>query len=123
MPEEIRYDSDLGLIRIHSYGDDPIETWIASRAEVLRLHQLQGAKRLLVNARELVSAPSVLDIFDFGDNWPKEIRVGIVISSKTPDDVMFLESAATYRGKSIRIFFDEDDAMTWLMEEAVEPSD
>ncbi len=36
----------------------------------MRLHKEYNASRLIVDAREMVAAPSVLDILDFGDSRP-----------------------------------------------------
>ena len=43
MPEEVNYNDKTGLIRIRVWGDDPIEDWIASRNEVIRLHEKYAA--------------------------------------------------------------------------------
>ncbi len=116
MPETLTFDPSTGLMRIRAWGNEVVSDWIASREEVLRLHAEHGASKLFVEAREVKSAPSVLDILDFGDSWPAEIRAAIVISSDTPEDVMFLDSAAVHRHKPMRIFYDEDEAMRWLFE-------
>ena len=114
MPETLTFDPDTGLMRIHAWGKEAVDDWIASRQEILRLHAEHGASRLFVEARDLEGAPSVLDIFDFGDSWPDEIRAAIVVGRNTPEDVMFLDSVAVHRHKPMRVFYDEDEAMRWL---------
>ncbi len=116
MPETVTFDPDTGLVRIRAWGNESVNDWIASKQEILRLHAEYGATKLFVEARELEGAPSVLDILDFGDSWPDEIRAAILISRKTPEDVMFLDSVAVHRHKPMRIFYDKDEAMEWLYE-------
>jgi len=116
MPEELTFDPSTGLIRIRAWGDEFITDWVASRNEILRLNAANGANRLFVDAREMVGVPSVLDILDFGDAWPENVRAAILIGKGTPEDVMFLDETATHRHKPIRVFYDEDEAMRWLQE-------
>jgi len=116
MPEEVTYEPHTDLIRVRAWGDDPIENWIASREQIVGLHKAHGAFKVLVDARELSTTPSLVDIFDFGEEWPREIRVALFIGADTPDDVAYLETVAIGRAKQIQIFFDEDAALNWLRE-------
>ena len=114
MGETLTFDARNNLIQIRAWGYNPIDEWIRDRDEIIRLHGQHGVNRVLVDATEQVTAPSLLDIFDFGENWPTDIRVAIVIGKNTPEDVLFLETAASQRGKSIHVFFDQDEALSWL---------
>lgn len=114
MPEKISYDRDADLIRIRVWGDDPIEDWHSSKQEVIRLHKTHGTSMLLVDVREQQSAPSVLDIFDFAEDWPRQIHLAILVGENTTDDIAFLETAAINRGKKVRLFYDKGDALKWL---------
>lgn len=114
MTEEVTYDPASRLIRIRVWGDDPISDWIVSKQEVMQLHEMHGANRLLVDVREQEVAPALFDILDFGDAWPTTIWLAVLVGKNTPDDVAFLETVATRRRKSIRIFFSESEALDWL---------
>lgn len=116
MPENVVYDPDAGLVRVRAWGVDPIEDWIASREKVFQIAQTHGVSQLLVDARELDAAPSILDIFDFGNDWPGTIRTAVFVGEKTNEDVMFVETVAVNRFKQMRIFYDEDEALLWLRE-------
>jgi hypothetical protein len=116
MSEEVIYDPNSMLIRIKVRGHDPIDDWIASRDRCVELYKEHGATMLLVDVREQESAPRVLDVFDFGEDWPQQIRLAILIGENTPEDVQFLETVAANRGKSIRMFYDEEDGLNWLRE-------
>lgn len=116
MPEELTFDPSTGLIRIRAWGDETILDWTESKREILRLHEKHGASRLFVDAREMLAAPSVLDILDFGETWPQNVRAAILIGKGTPEDVLFLDATSTRLHKPMRVFYDEKEAMTWLQE-------
>lgn len=114
MPEEVSYESDTGLIRVRVWGDDPIEDWVQSREKVLKTYETRGAFMVIADVREQTTAPSIMDIIEFGENWPAEIRLAILMSEKTRDDVTVLETVGQHQAKSMRVFFDEDEAIQWL---------
>ncbi len=118
MPEKVEYDAQTKLIRVRAWGAGTIEEWIASRKQVVELHNEHGAEQLLVDARDQDSAPSTLDIFDFGSDWPPRIRTAILVGERTKEDVEFLETVAFNRGKQMRVFDNEVDALNWLREQA-----
>ena len=116
MPEEVTFDPDNRLIRIRAWGDETIRDWTESMREILRLQKEHDVSRLFVDARALVHAPSVIDILDFGDAWPQDIRAAILIGKDTPEDVLFLDATATHRHKPMRVFYDAKEALRWLHE-------
>ncbi|MGI9238450.1 MAG: hypothetical protein ACR2QZ_13700 [Woeseiaceae bacterium] len=116
MSQEITYDEDDRLIRIRVWGQVSIDDMVASKVECMRLHENHGANTLIVDAREQETSAPLFDIFDFGDAWPREIRVAILAGSKTPEDLMFMETVAMQRGKIMRIFFSETEALDWLQD-------
>ena len=114
MPETVTYDAERQLIRVQVWGENPIDDWVGSRAEVIRLYKTHGANRVFVDVREQESAPAISEIFEFGETWPEAISVAILMGENTRDDVRLLETVAFNRSKPIRIFYDEDDALAWL---------
>lgn len=82
----------------------------------MRLHEIHGVNTLIVDAREQETSAALFDIFDFGDAWPVAIQVAILAGSKTPEDLMVIETVAMQRGKKMRIFFNETEALDWLQE-------
>lgn len=117
MPEEVTYEQDTKLIRVRAWGEDTIEDWVASREQVIELHKTHGAFMLLVDVREQETVPSLLDIFDFGESWPREIRAAILADEQSSEDLTILETVATSRAKEMRVFYDEDMALSWLRAE------
>lgn len=116
MPEIVEYDAQAKLIRVRAWGTDTIEDWLSSREQVIQLYDEHEAVQLLVDVREQESAPSSFDIFDFGEDWPIEIRTAILIGEKTRKEMQFLESVALNRAKQMRTFDNEVDALNWLRE-------
>ncbi len=114
MPEEVYFDRDANLLRVRAWGFDPIETWLSSREKVIQLAAKHQVFKLIVDVRDLESGPSILDIFDFGQDWPHEIKTAILVGEKTDEDVLFVETVAVNRSKQMQIFYDERDAMVWL---------
>lgn len=123
MGNEVFYDADRLLMRVRSWGYDPIDDWLAAKAELLELHATHGADVLLVDVREQETGPPLFDILDFADAWPTTIRVAILVSKNTPDDMLYLETVAVQRGKQIRIFFGEPEALAWLGGESAKKVD
>jgi len=114
LPEEVSYDAGAGLIRVKSWGAVTIEDWNASRDVVIELYRRHGVDRLLVDVTMQVSAPSTLDIFDFGAEWPASIRTAVVAGEATREDQEFLENVAMNRARPLRVFDDFETAMLWL---------
>lgn len=97
-------------------GVDTIDDWLASKEQVVQLNEAHGAVQLLVDVRDQTTAPSTLDIFDFGKDWPPGIRTAILVGEETREDQRFLETVAFNRAKQMRIFDDEEKAVHWLRE-------
>ncbi len=116
MPEKVDYDSQAKLIRVRAWGAGTIEDWLSSKEQVVRLYVQHGARQLLVDVRDQDSAPSTLDIFEFGEDWPAGIRTAILVGDQTREDQQFLETVAFNRGKQMRVFDSEEDALNWLRE-------
>ena len=116
MPEIVEYDAQENLIRVRAWGAGTIEDWLSSQEQVIQLHDKYGALQLLVDVREQESAPSIVDIYDFGAGWPHGIRTAILVGEKTREDQQFLETVAFNRGKQMRVFDTEADALNWLSE-------
>ena len=116
MPEKVYFDASDRIIRIRSWGDVTIGDWNRSRADVIQLHADTGVGLVLVDVTGQTSAPGTLDIFDFGSDWPADIRVAILTGDATREDQEFLENVAMNRARPMRTFDEFDTALTWLRE-------
>jgi hypothetical protein len=123
MGYEVTYDADRDMMGVRAWGRDRIDDWLKAKTELLQLHQANGTGILLVDVREQETSPDLFDILDFGDSWPASIRVALLVSRNTPRDMLYLETVAVQRGKQIRIFFGEPEALAWLGGEPAEKVD
>ena len=123
MAYTVIYDADQHLMRVRAWGQDRIDDWLDAKLELLRMHEAYGANILLVDVREQETSPDLFDILDFGDTWPSSIRVALMVSKNTPKDMLYLETVAVQRGKQIRIFFGEPEALAWLAGESAKSVD
>ena len=114
MAAEVSYDDINQVIRVRAYGDEAIEDWEASKERVMQLNSEHACSRVLVDAREQQSAPTVSDLFDFAINWPRTIRVAKLVGSKTREAQGFVEMVAVNRGIPMKDFTEESEAMVWL---------
>lgn len=114
MPESVHFDEKLNVLRVRSWGDVTIEDWNHSKARIIELYNETGVSEVLVDVTEQTSAPSTLDIFDFGSEWPSRIRAAIVMGDATREDQEFLENVAVNRARSMRTFDAMDKALRWL---------
>ena len=114
MPEHVSFDSEADLIRIRVWGANTIGDWDFSKAQVLRLVELHGNSRLLVDVRDGESAPSILELFEFGAQWPHHIRTAVLLGKNNREQHQFLETVALNRAKQLRVFDDEQQALAWL---------
>ncbi len=114
MPEEVSYDRDANLIRVRAWGVDNIQTMLDSRNEVMRLAEKHQVFAVLVDVRELEVTASILDIFDFGQDFPPELKTALLAGEDTNEDVLFVETVAVNRSRQMQVFYDEDEAMRWL---------
>ncbi len=114
MPEEVTLDKSLNIIRVRSWGDATIADWNASRDSIIALYRETGINKVVVDVTEQTSAPSTVDIFDFGSAWLPGVRVAIVTSDATREDQEFLENVAMNRARPMRTFDELDEALDWL---------
>ena len=114
MPEIVSWRPDIGIIEVRSFGAITGDDWRSSLEEVLRLSQVHGIHRVLVDARELTSMPDTLGILGFGENLPRNIRFGVVAGEESKHNVRFLETVARNRNLELRMFSTVAEALDWL---------
>ncbi len=121
MPETVKTDEDLELIKVTSYGEVTEENLRRSRCLVSDLLHAGGFTRVFVDASMLTTLPSTNAVFTHSVGLssakiPRNTKFAIAISRKTKTDSIFLETAALNRGVIIKNFESKDDALAWLME-------
>ena len=114
MPDTVEYLEKIGIIRIDSHGQSRIGEWIRSRDEAMRIHRDTGAGLVLFDVRRLQATPNTLELFDFAADLPVAIKFAIVVSDRNRDDLGFVETVGSNRGKSVRVFQSYEQAVAWL---------
>lgn len=116
MPENVSINQDLGIIEVNSYGKVTGKTLDASLKEVINLEKETGINRILVDTTQQTEMPSVMTLYNFANELPRNIRFAIVVSEgqDTKEDQDFFETVARNRGFSVREFTNRTDAIHWL---------
>ena len=114
MPNTVEYREDQKIIRVDSFGHTSIEDWNNSLDSVLKINRQTGVTRILVDTRRQKSSPNTSHLFDFAANLPIALRFAVVVSDSTRTGLDSVETAGRNRGKSIRLFNDDEKAMDWL---------
>lgn len=116
MPETVELDLDTGFIRIRSFDDTTIETMKRSLAESLQIARREKTNKVLVDATELRSMPSVLDLFHFASDLPIDLRFAVVLSKHIEEKATFTQNVALNRSRRFRVFRRNEDAVKWLQQ-------
>lgn len=80
-----------------------------------------GSSRLLLDCRAMVGPMSVTDRYEVAEYGARTIERHVTIAVLgRPDQILpdrFFENVAVSRGVRLRVFTDEDEAVTWISRE------
>ena len=121
MPETVTVLEDQGIIEVRSFGEVSAEDWQKSVDVVMELVRSRGITKILVDSLSLVSMPKTWMLYEFGNllatpHFPPSVRIAAVIQGPLREDLEFIETVATNRGRRMRIFDSMDEATAWLNE-------
>jgi len=91
-----------------------VRDWKEAQAAFLRLSGETGIRRALVDVRRQMTAGPQLELFEFGRNIPSDMAFA-VLSDPHHGDHEFVETVALNRGKYVRLFGSEEQAIEWLI--------
>ena len=114
MPETVEYSVGDEIIQVKSWGDISADEWLATSKEVLRIHDEDDVKLVLVDATRQTSIPPVGEIYEFAKFWNPNIIVAVVANKTTIENQKFHQNTALNRGKIIQVFESRDSAIDWL---------
>ena len=114
MSHDVSFDEDLFVIRVKHWGQATIEDFKEARDRVVQIQETRGTGDVIVDLREVMIAPPTMDIFQFASELPIQLRIAMVFSEDTQEDIRFLETVAFNRGRNINMFDNEPDALNWL---------
>ena len=116
MPENVTYNEELGIIEVNSYGTVSLKDISSSINLVQDISNETGIKKILVDALEIESMPSITNIFNLARAFPRNVKIAVLCSKEQTafKDILFTEKAALYQGISIQLFTSQTDALQWL---------
>ena len=121
MPETVTVLEDQGIIEVRSFGEVSAEDWQKSVDIVMELVRDRGLTKVLVDSLDLVSIPRTWTLYEFGNllaaiKFPPSVRIAATIQGPLREDLKFIETVATNRGRQLKVFGSIDEAITWLNE-------
>jgi hypothetical protein len=121
MPETVTVLEDQGIIEVRSFGEVSADDWQKSVDVVMELVRYRGLTKILVDSLDLVSLPKTWTLYEFGNllasiNFPPSVRIAATIQGPLRDDLKFVETVATNRGRQLKVFGSIDEAIAWLNE-------
>ena len=119
MAIEVALDQQQNIIRVVSQGRINLIVLKQSLAEALTYYN-QGYSKVLVNAINQHHGTDTMDIYDFAVaivDSACDLKQAVVVSPQTTQDVRFLETLVRNRGGLMQIFWDENQALTWLLDD------
>ena len=116
------FSADLkeGLVLIRHEGIVTPEEAEASSAEALRLTRSNKISRVIVDLRGVTNEPDPRDLRLVMEGnaqiTPPRPHAAIIVREDQWEQFRFIEDFAASRGMPIRVFVDEDEAVSWLAE-------
>ena len=117
MPDKIvQINEEVGIIEIHSFGAVSKGDIESSISKVRQINNKTGIYKVIVNTTEQDSMPSTMGIFDLFSNFPRDLKVALLIKrgQGTLGDIHFCEAVACNRASRVKKFVSRDEALRWL---------
>ena len=116
MPDEVRYNQELKIIEVESYGDVTRDDILGSIEKIKRIQTDTGVDKLLVDTTRQEKLPDSVDIFEIFSAYPRTIKTALLLNptQATAEDVEFVETVALNRGKKMKALDDRERALQWL---------
>jgi len=110
---------EQGVIEVVSEGVITREQMGQSLAQVVELRLFRELRRVLVNALQATSMPSMMPMYDFAaavasQRVLQDVRFAIIRHRRSAEDLDFFETAAGNRGVQVRVFDTREEALGWL---------
>jgi hypothetical protein len=116
MSDKIVVDKDMGLIILYPVNAVTSDNVIESMKKVCSLSESTGIMSLLVDAREIDSMPSIVDVFELTCDFPRNLKIAVLLPGKDDpaEKLQFGENVGYNRGIPVRLFKSKSDAVEWL---------
>jgi len=111
---EIAVDPHKRFLRLKFGERATVEDWKQSLLTILHLSQETGIRHVLVDIRDQAASGDIVELFRFGSAIPPRIAAAVMTKPERHDH-KFVETVATNRGATARLFFEsEEEAIRWL---------
>lgn len=117
MHAAITIDQQRRFLRFQFDQGATVSDWKEAQTAFLRLSEEVGIRRALVDIRGQMTAGPQLQLFEFARNIPSGMAFA-VLSDPDRSDHEFVETVALNRGKNVRLFGSEEQAIEWLITQA-----
>ena len=114
MVQPIVFDDAANVIRACLTGD-------VTSMELLELldclndyRSAERCNKILIDVSGVLKTPGVAGLYEFAGSLSYDVYVALTVNSNNNADFMFLENTALNRGRNLRLFRDEQDALSWL---------
>ncbi len=119
MPATIKFNKKDNLIKIRSFGEVTAEDMQKTIEEASKMCRDHGVDKILVDASDETSLPSVMSLFEIGSNLVKteglkNVKFAVIMSKKTMTELKFLESVTQNRGGLVEMVSSREEALEWL---------
>jgi hypothetical protein len=123
MDHRVSFDESNALIRIVYHGSVSMEDVEQVRAEAIALTKQHAASKSLKDFRDASFDLTTLDIFSLPESTSaayseKQLSVHnikrAIVMNKDAEALSFLETVSLNRGQRVKLFFEMDEAMSWL---------
>ena len=119
MPDEVRFNQELNLIEVKSFGVVTKNDILDSIEKIQQIQEDTGVNKLLVDTTAQETLPNPIEIFEIFSTYPREIRTALLVqrTQTTARDVEFVETVAQNRGKTVKLHDNLEQALEWLAED------
>ena len=118
MPERVSINEKLSIIEVKSFGDVSPADMARSVTEVKQIQKETGFYNVLVDTLDLNSLPSISDMFELVQSFPRGTRIAVLIAldSDALESLQFGETVAQNRGIYVQLFKSKSEAFDWFKE-------
>jgi len=116
MSYQLTINEENGIIELRPQDSVSSEIVVESMDEVNRLSRETGIELLLVDARNVDSMPSIIDVFELTSGFPRSLKMAVLVPTKgdPAEKLKFGETVGVNRGISVCLFDSESEAIDWL---------
>ncbi len=118
-PYRLNVHAEEALLEIVAHAEVTFADLLASQGETERMAEEKGIAKVLIDARQMQSTPSLPELVSFGKTLSgspvlKRLRYALVGTSPSGFQLQFLRSVTRNLGFEVNLFEDRTDALQWL---------